>query len=131
MSDDDKKYEVGHGKPPRKHQFKPGQSGNKAGRPKGSKNFQTDVCDTLKMPVPVSENGQRKMVTTQKAALMRLREKALKGDNKAMDRLLALAQAYNGEDLAADSQAELPESDRAILDRFMTRHTAGEEPEDE
>jgi hypothetical protein len=31
-------YEVGYGKPPRESRFKPGQSGNPGGRPKGSKN---------------------------------------------------------------------------------------------
>jgi hypothetical protein len=31
-------YEVGYGKPPKETRFKPGQSGNPRGRPKGSKN---------------------------------------------------------------------------------------------
>ena len=31
------KYEVGYGKPPAGTRFKPGQSGNPAGRPKGSR----------------------------------------------------------------------------------------------
>ena len=35
MSDD---YEVGYGKPPKSRQWKPGQSGNPKGRPKGARN---------------------------------------------------------------------------------------------
>jgi len=35
---DRREYEVGHGKPPKDTRFKPGQSGNPGGRPKGSKN---------------------------------------------------------------------------------------------
>ena len=31
-------FEVGYGKPPAKTRFRPGQSGNPKGRPKGSKN---------------------------------------------------------------------------------------------
>jgi hypothetical protein len=33
-SDFSKEYEIGYKKPPRKNQFKPGQSGNPKGRPK-------------------------------------------------------------------------------------------------
>ena len=35
-------YEVGRGKPPLHTRFKPGQSGNPKGRPKGVRNFKTD-----------------------------------------------------------------------------------------
>ena len=32
-------HEVGYGKPPKHTRFKPGQSGNSKGRPKGVRNF--------------------------------------------------------------------------------------------
>ena len=38
---DDPTYPIGYKKPPRDTQFKPGQSGNFKGRPKGAKNFAT------------------------------------------------------------------------------------------
>ena len=42
-SDDD----VGYGKPPRSRRFKPGQSGNPKGRPKGAKNRDTILRELL------------------------------------------------------------------------------------
>ena len=34
-------HKVGYGKPPKAHQWRPGQSGNPKGRPKGSRNRPT------------------------------------------------------------------------------------------
>ena len=72
-------YEIGYSKPPKATQFKKGQSGNTKGRPKGSNNLSTDVKAILKAPVPINEGGKRRNVTTQKAVLLRLREKSAKG----------------------------------------------------
>ena len=71
-------YEVGYGKPPKHSQFRPGQSGNPAGRRKGVRNLETDVKRTLKVPVKVKEGGRSRKISTQEGALMVLREKALK-----------------------------------------------------
>ena len=76
-------YDVGYGKPPVHSRFKPGQSGNSKGRPKGVRNFKTDVQATLKAPVRVTRGGKPRNVSTQAAMLLRLREKALGGDNRA------------------------------------------------
>ena len=34
-------YEIGYGKPPKSHQWRPGESGNPQGRPRGSRNKPT------------------------------------------------------------------------------------------
>ena len=117
MSDD---YEVGRGRPPRNTQFKKGRSGNPKGRPKGSRNFAKDVKDALEQPVRLTEGGRLKTVSTQNAAIMRLREKALKGDARALDRLLDLARTYNDEDVAEDA-ARLSLTDNEVLEAFKAR----------
>ena len=53
-------YEVGYGKPPKKHQFKPGYSGNKKGRPKGSPNINTMVNEISCERISIYQNGKKK-----------------------------------------------------------------------
>ena len=130
MSNDD--YEVGYGKPPKHTQFTKSRSGNPKGRPKGRRNFGTDVKRTLKAPVRLTKDGSPKTVSTQEAALLRLREKALKGDPRALDRLLALAQAYNDEEIA-EAVANLDQTDAEILkayDERLLRRAGKPRPDD-
>ena len=116
-----KDYDVGYGKPPQHTQFKESQSGNPKGRPKGSNNFRTDVKHTLKEPVRLNKGGKRKTVSTQEAALLRLREKALSGDARALERLLALAQVYNDEQLVSDASQQITAEDDEILEAYNER----------
>lgn len=108
---------VGYARPPRHSRFKPGQSGNPRGRPKGSLNFATDLKNTLLAPVALNDGGKPRRVTTQKAALLRLREKALKGDVKALDRLLSYAMALSGSS-AEGAAKNRSVDDQAILEAF-------------
>ena len=84
-------YEVGYRKPPTHTQYRSKQSGNPTGRRRGSRNLKTDVKRTLKMPVKIKEGGRTRTRSTQEAALMVLREKALNGNTRALERLLELA----------------------------------------
>ncbi len=121
---DKRDYEVGYRKPPKAHQFKQGQSGNPKGRRKGVLNFRTDVRETLKAPVAITEGGLKRTVSTQGALLLRLREKALKGDPRAMDRCLELARAYSDDEVARNDGTPVSEADRAIIDRGVARRVA-------
>src|SRR6201982_2806508 len=88
-------YEIGYGKPTKHSRFWTWQSGNPAGRRKGVRNLMTDVKRTLQVPVKVKEGGRARKISTQEGALMLLREKALQGDARALDRLLDLASRFN------------------------------------
>jgi hypothetical protein len=57
---DGRDYDVGYRKPPREHQFKPGQSGNPKGRPRGSKSFTTLLVEELGTKITIQENGVRR-----------------------------------------------------------------------
>jgi hypothetical protein len=52
-------YRIGYGKPPTHSRFRPGQSGNPAGRRKGVRNLMTDVKRTLSTLIKVREDGRR------------------------------------------------------------------------
>ena len=88
-------FAVGYKKPPQHSRFQPGSSGNPSGKQKAVRNLGSDVKRTLEVPVRLNEQGKARRVSTQEAALLRLREMALKGDARSLDRLLALAQIFN------------------------------------
>jgi hypothetical protein len=112
-------FKVGYKSPPRHSRFRRGQSGNPRGRQRGLRNFGTDVKATLAGPVAVNEQGKAKRVSSQEGMLLRLREKALKGDARALDQFIRLAQAFNndGPNDALGGQEMLAE-DREILDAY-------------
>ena len=118
------RYEVGYCKPPTHSQFRPGQSGNPAGRRKGVRNFMTDVKRTLAMPVKVKEGGRTRKKSTQESALMLLREKALQGDQRALDRLLELEVRFNNDEAESGLTQALPANDQAILAAFVAEFAA-------
>ena len=115
-----REYDVGYGKPPTHSRFRTGQSGNPKGRPKGSRNFSTDVKATLEESIRVTSHGKAKTVSTQLAALLRLREKALSGDARALDGLLALARLYNDEEMA-EAAAKMNTTDAEILEAYNAK----------
>ena len=82
--------DVGYGKPPRSTQFKPGQSGNPKGRPRGTRNLSTDLKDELKTLVNVREGGKEKKVSKQQAMIMGVLAKAMGGDIKAANTVIEL-----------------------------------------
>jgi Family of unknown function (DUF5681) len=112
--DKSKAYTIGYGKPPEHSRFRTGQTGNPAGRPKGVRNLGTDVRRTLKVPVKINEGGRSRKISTQAGMLMLLRERALKGNGRALDRLIELANRFNNEPTTEATQA-ISTDDKAIL----------------
>ena len=78
-------HDVGYGKPPRQHQFRPGQSGNPRGRAKGVKNESTLLHDLLHRKVEIREGGRTRKIIVFEAILLRFTESALKGRYQERD----------------------------------------------
>ena len=107
--------EVGYGKPPRRSRFKPGQSGNPKGRPKGVRNLATQVRAVLGRRIPVLEHGQRRFASAAEALLHRYLALALKGDVKAGAFLLGLLERFQPAEADEALADVLSEQDRVFV----------------
>ena len=115
---------VGYRKPPAKTRFKPGQSGNLNGRPKGSVNLKTDLRSELSEKIRIREGERSPKVSKQRAMLKALVAKALKGDARAANVVLTLVGKLFEPEAVAERVPALTADDQAILERFLARRLA-------
>lgn len=85
-------YEVGFCKPPLHSRFKPGQSGNPSGRPKGSPNLKTMFEQILKETISLREGNVTKKITKAEAVVRSVVIGAMKGDARSQMTLFRLAE---------------------------------------
>jgi hypothetical protein len=123
MSNDDDI--VGYGKPPIRTRFRPGQSGNPSGRPKGARNLKTDLMAELAETIQVREGDRSRSVSKQRALVKTLVAKALKGEARFAGLLITLilksAEPAGGEPPV--SAGDLADDDRAIIEDFLRRNS--------
>ena len=93
---DEPAEKVGPGKPPRHTRFKPGQSGNPNGRPKGAKNFAAILQQQLRKMVTITVDGKPRRMTVQEVIARRLANDSMKGTTKAMELLIKLTSGQIG-----------------------------------
>ena len=108
-------YEVGYGRPPKKTQFKPGQSGNPRGRPKGAKGEATILHEMMTRNIEIREGARTRKISVLAAILLRFAENALKGDAKSATFLLNRYGAVK----CADEGPESNQDDEKILSEFI------------
>jgi hypothetical protein len=87
-----KEYEVGYGRPPKEHRFKPGNNANPNGRKKKTQNRKVVVRDILLEPIAVKEGGEVKQMSKLEAVLKKTMSKALSGDHKAALTIIGIPQ---------------------------------------
>jgi len=120
-------YEVGYKKPPKKGQFKKGQSGNKQGRPKGSKNFVTILTKELNQKVTVNENGRQKKISRMEAMVKRLVAEALQGERRSLITLIDIMRKTGQMD-EVEVQGLIPDNYESILNSFVERRQSKKQP---
>ena len=111
--------ENGYGKPPKKHQFKKGASGNPTGRPKGKTSLTTDLQKILNKKITIQVNGENMRITMQQAFLQRLVNDALAGEAPFARLLVDLQKLILGQPEASGMPAgERNKQDKALLNSF-------------
>lgn len=129
-------YEIGYGRPPRHSRFKPGQSGNPKGRPRGRKNVHTILEETLYRPVPITENGRKRKVPAIEAMFLGLLRKSLDGDLRAVSqisKLMTMLQAASAgaTETKSGTPAYDPMQDADLLADFAAMVRESTNPNDE
>lgn len=108
-------YEVGYAKPPVETRFKPGQSGNPNGRPKGAKNRQRDLRgERLKeiirkeayRKIPLRDGDRSVMIPMAQAVMRSIAVNAARGQHRAQR-------------LFAELVASVEAADRHVHERWV------------
>jgi len=112
-------YEVGYAKPPISTQFKPGQSGNRKGRPKEAKGIKRLIRDAMLTKVNVTIGGKIKKITHVEALLLKVQQEASRGNVRLLEFMFRKYEEAVPDsldlDAGADAEAQPTEADAVIL----------------
>jgi hypothetical protein len=112
-------YQVGYGRPPEHSRFAKGQSGNPAGRPKGSRAISAVIASALAERVTVTEGGRRRSITKLDAAVKQMANKAAGGDQRAAKLIIELLHSAETRDDLRNASAPATSAERAAADRAI------------
>ena len=112
---------VGYGRPPKKHQFKPGRSGNPRGRPKGAFSDATILKRELAGLVRVMEGGRSRAISKRELFYSKLVAEAIKGNSRDRDLLLKVQHMLDLGIKPAEPETDISEQERLTLDHHIAR----------
>jgi hypothetical protein len=118
-----KDYKIGYGKPPQDYQFKRGQSGNPAGRPRGSPNVLSELKRWLATPTKVKIGDVIKTISNAQAVCLAMVQKAKAGDVRAFSKIVEIIGPDIADELKTAATGAL-DTDLDIVRRAMARQGA-------
>ena len=119
---------TGYKRPPPAHRFKPGQSGNPSGRPKGSKNLGSMVQKLAATKVKLTRGSSTKTVTWAEALIFKVFQAALAGNEKAQVTALGLLDKYLPVSVSPAEDPQSLEQQRALVAQILNARGEADDP---
>jgi hypothetical protein len=112
---------VGYRRPPKEHCWKKGQSGNPKGRPPGHRNLAAALTAILHERVSLPVEGAERKMTKLEAVTRQLVDRALGGDPRLINALLAEIHKNEAQAERDASGQPLGDVDREVLEALFVR----------
>jgi Family of unknown function (DUF5681) len=122
-------YDIGYGRPPKKSQFRPGQSGNPTGRRKASPTIGVRLQELMNSKITVTERGRSRRISRLDVMLHQLTNDAMRGDQRALKLLMGFLHRYGAEVEGTVRSEEMAPEDLEILSDYL-RTTGGSNSDD-
>jgi len=120
-------YNIGYRKPPKHSRFKPGQSGNPKGRPKGARSLQTIVRELMTQKVPIRTAKGIKKMTHMEALMHKALEQGYAGNLRALTSIIQLyAQSVPNEEAPPLESFDADQS--ALINQMLSEAGFDHEP---
>jgi len=108
----DQEYKVGPGRPPKEHQFRPGQSGNPKGAKRKPRSIVVDLKPVLERalskPIKLKQGDRAQIVTKACAGIEQLIAQFVKGDRHARRDVFWLADKLGVDLIPRDGSGDEP-----------------------
>lgn len=105
--------------------FGSGDGRHRPGRKKGSKSLARIYREVAKIPLILDTEGKKRKISTKEAIVLKQRDKAIKGDQRAAERMLDKLEALDPPEVNPDQTGMLLAEDAELLAGARARGRLG------